>query len=101
MITDEQVRKWDAIIEEYSAEKGLSVDETKHLLELLEIAQQDAIALSDGKATLDPLMLKILGLFFPEAKQKENYQSDSYSEALAQMIFPKVKKQFEGKTAER
>lgn len=94
-ITDDQIQRWNVFVDELSQNGDLSEKEIARLKELIKIAHQDAIALSDNKATIDPLTLKIIKLSYPEAKQPQHFQSDAYSEALSQMIFQKVKQQFE------
>lgn len=99
-ISEEQLKKWDRLSQSWITEHKVPYFTYLRFYTYLYAAQRDASFLSYNvhdhfEGTLDPVSFAIAKLFFPDFKRPQNFQSDPYSEELANVVFEKYKSRFE------
>lgn len=101
VITQQSVDKWDPIFKEMFAGQESEKSDPKafDFFTYLYIAERDAAFLSYNaqncfEGSLDPLIVKITTLFYPDSLLPTDYEQDAYSQALAQTVFNKFKERY-------
>lgn len=95
----DQVEYWDEAAFQLIL-KNKQGEQAARIYAYLDVAQRDAAFLSyDVKrrfeGSLDPISQRVLALFFPSLAQEPIFQSDAYSNALAEIVLAKIKARLE------
>ncbi|MCH9627547.1 MAG: hypothetical protein S4CHLAM2_11880 [Chlamydiales bacterium] len=93
LITVERIDKWEAPLQRYFKAENVSYIQQTRFYTYLYMAQRDATFLSYNVhrcffGTLDPLTEHVVTAFFPAFSDYPALDSDAYSEALADQVWP-------------
>lgn len=97
-INEASLEKWDGLIQEYLDENKIKY--RARFFAYLYTATRDAVFLTyqekhHFEGSIDPLVLQICQLFYPEFPKPDNFESDDYSDALATLIATKYQLRYQ------
>jgi membrane-associated phospholipid phosphatase len=104
LIFADELRKWDYIAEQAAIKEGWNFLELSRFFTYLYAAQAEAANLSyilkgSFAGSLDPVSYKVISLFFSQFEKPQLYQSDGYSQILAEFVTQKIKQRIEKENA--